>query len=356
MNQKTIIAGIICASLLATAACAADPRDSAAVQPTAAAAADTAPAAGLDAPEQAVPYSIGVRAVVTDIMNDNGQISFEVKPEDGEPIILHLSDATILVDNQSAAPVGVEDIRVGDTVYAYHDIMMTMSIPGQTPALAILTNLGDSVPAALHMPEQVRRNGATASVLCDNGSIWVRTAEETVFTPYRTRQIVTASDIRMGQPFLAWYDVVMESYPAQAVADRVMILPADPEEHELNLVIDGDMVISAKLSDGAVIVPARLTAETLGLTVGYRKENGTAFITIADGSGEISMTLGEDAYSYHAKAGDSTVMSFGAAPYTAPYMDGGDVTWMSAEAFELLGYKVTLTHGSLGIQSGGAAE
>lgn len=361
MNKKMMIAGIACALLLATVAFAAGPgktgTQSAAPADAAPAAADTPAAdvaAGPDAlpemSEEATPYSIGIQAVVTDILRDGELVSLEVKPENAETLILHISDATILLDNQEAVPVPVEDIKAGDTIYAYHDIMMTMSIPAQTPALMILTNLGDGAIARLHMPESVAVSDGTFSALCDNGSIWVRSSEETVFSPYRTRQYVTAADVRMGQPFVAWYDMVMESDPAQAVADRIVILPADFEERDLSLVLDGDMVIDAKLADGTAVVPARLTAETLGLTVGYRKlPDGRGAVTVSDGTAELSMIIGE--YEYGVKTPDGTAAeSFGVAPYTASYMDGPDVTWMSAEAFRLLGYDVSLRHETLSIE------
>ncbi len=359
MNQKTIIAGILCTSLLATAAYAAGPAVQ--MQPIAAAVSDSAEtSAAVDAPaavpEQKVPYSIGVRAVVTDILKDNGRLSLEVKPEEGEPIILILSEETILVDQQKAVPVGAEEIKVGDTIYAYHDLIMTMSIPGQTPALAILTNLDDdSAPAVLHMPEKIQRSEDGVRVLCDNGSMWINMVEDTVFTPYRTRQVVGSDDIRIGQPFLAWYDFVFTMDPGLANAERVMILPASQETKAASLVMDGDMVIDAKMEDGTVTVPARLTAEALGLTVGYRRENGVGVVTISNGKGEISMVLGEDAYGYSAAASGMPAAgpkSYGKAPYAAPYMDGSDVTWMSAEAFELLGYEVTLSHGEITILDG----
>ena len=354
MKKRIIVLGLVFAMLLTAAGAVASTDKTPAQQATTVA--DNTPA--IDAPtampEEAVPYNIGVEAVVTAIHKDNGRVSFEVQPTEGAAIILNLSDATILLDNQQAIPVGVDDIKVGDKIYAYHDIMMTMSIPGQTPAIAILTNLGEGAVAKLHMPERVEQNDEGASALCDNGSIWVRTAKDTVFTPYRTRQMVSAADIRMGQPFLAWYDIVMESAPAQAVAKRVMILPSANEEQALNLVVDGDMVISAKMVDGTVVVPARLTAEALGLKVGYRQENGKAFVTISNGTGELSMTMGEDAYSYRATAsgtvGATAALPYGAAPHTAPYMEGASVTWMSAEAFELLGYEVSLAHGELSIR------
>lgn len=362
MNKKIMIAGIACALLLCTAAFAAN---SDTAEAPAAAPAVSAPAAEVDAPSAAeidapaampeaeTPYSIGVKAVVNEVLREGDNISLEVKPEDGEPIILTLSDRTILLDNAKAIPVSVEDIKAGDTIYAYHDIMMTMSIPAQTPALAILTNLGDGAIAKLHMPEQVTILDGAASALCDNGSIWVRTAEGTEFLPYRTKQLVRAEDIQMGHPFLAWYDMVMESYPAQAVATRVMVPQPDYEERELSFVLDGDMAIEAKMVNGKAIVPVRTTAEALGLKVGYRKEAGKGLVTVSSEQAELSMTIGEDAYSMKTlipgAVGATAPLSYGIEPHTAPALDGTNVTWMSAEAFQLLGFDVQLRHGALSI-------
>lgn len=366
MNQKMMIAGILCALVLCTAAFAANPKDgaetsaadSASVPAASSAAVDTVPTADpIDAPAEmpaeTIPYSIGVKAVVTEILRDGDNISLEVKPEDGEPIVLTISEKTLLVDNSQAVPVSIEDIKAGDTIYAYHDIMMTMSIPAQTPALVILTNLGDGAPAVLHMPEQVRVADGKASALCDDGSIWLSTSEDTVFLPYRTKQLVRAEDIQIGQPFLAWYDIVMESYPAQATANRIMIPLPDYDERELTMLIDGDMSIDAKMVNGEPVVPVRVTAEALGLKVGYRKENGKGLVTVSSSEAELSMTLGEDAYSMKTlipgAVGATAAIPYGIEPHLAPYMDGPDVTWISAEAFQLLGYDVTLRHNQLTI-------
>lgn len=361
MNKRIMLAGSACVLLLGTAAFAANTQPEAVETPAAptvsAPAADTSAAVDIDAPatmpEEAIPYSIGIKAVVTEVLRDGDRVSLEVKPEDGEPIVLNLSEETILLDNTQAIPVSVEDIKAGDTIYAYHSMMMTMSIPGQTPALVVLTNLGDGAIASFHMPEQVLETDGKVTALCDNGSIWVSASDETVVTPYRTRQMVTAADIRMGQPFLAWYDVVMESYPAQAVANRIMILPAGFEEQELSLVLDGDMVIDAKMVDGEAVVPARLTAEALGLTVGYRKEDGKGIVTVSNNEAELSVPIGEDAYTMRPKTPNTGALpapiAYGIAPYTAPYFDDESVTWISAEAFGLLGYDVSIQHNMLNI-------
>lgn len=334
--KRRFITGALCAALMCTVAFAANTKEQSA---PANVLADTASAStAIEMPSEAVPYSYGVKAAIQKIINEDGQLSLEVKPEDGETIILHLSEETILVDNQKAVPVNAADLKTGDVIYAYHSPMMTMSIPGQTPALAILTNLGDGSIAKLHVAESVSGAGNEISALCDHGSIFVRTSEDTVITPYMTRQMVTAEDIRMGTSFLAWYDIVLESYPMQAHADRVMLLPTDFETRELSLVIDGDMVIEAKLEMGTVMVPSRLTAETLGMKVGYRKENGQEIVSIQNDKGVLEMTLGETRYTFRAAGAKDAEPFYSEAPYLA-----GGSTWMSAEAFAQLGYTVTLT-------------
>ncbi len=357
MNKKLIVTGTVCAALLCTAAFAAPASntDSAPAAPAVTAPA-VDPSVPLDAPtampEEAIPYSIGIKATVTEVLKSESGASIEVKPEDGETIVLNVSDKTILLDNQKAIPVSIEDIKAGDTIYAYHDLMMTRSIPAQTPALAILTNLGDGAIAKLHMPEQMSIADGKASMLCDNGSIWVRTTEETEFQPYMTKMLVRAENLRIGQPFLAWYDIVMESFPAQANATRILLPAMNAEERELTFTLDGDMVIGAKMVDGVPVVPVRPTAEALGMKVGYRKDGNNAYITLSSESGELSMTLGQDAYSYAASAsgkeGATAPLSYGAAPFTAPYFETPS-TWMSAEAFQLLGYDVALRHDALSI-------
>ena len=46
----------------------------------------------------------------------------------------------------------------------------------------------------------------------------------------------------MGTRFFAWYDVVLESYPAQAGTDKVVLLPQ--EDDTFAVVVEGDMVLT----------------------------------------------------------------------------------------------------------------
>ena len=66
--------------------------------------------------------------------------------------------------------------------------------------------------------------------------------------------------------FFAWYDTILESYPAQASTDKVVLLPS--EDDTFAIVIEGDMVAGeGRMTNGVAMVPLRLTAELCGFTV-----------------------------------------------------------------------------------------
>ena len=89
MNKKLIVTGTVCAALLCTAAFAA-PASNTDSAPAAPAVTSPAvdPSVPLDAPtampEEAIPYSIGIKATVTEVLKSESGASIEVKPEDGE--------------------------------------------------------------------------------------------------------------------------------------------------------------------------------------------------------------------------------------------------------------------------------
>ena len=82
---------------------------------------------------------------------------------------------------------------------------------------------------------------------------------------------------------MAWYEVVLLSYPGQAGTDHLMILPAAEEDTptetadlpqegaELSIVLEGDMVlpVTGKYENGVATVPVAAVAQALGYEVTY---------------------------------------------------------------------------------------
>ena len=74
---------------------------------------------------------------------------------------------------------------------------------------------------------------------------------------------------------MAWYGAVAESWPAQAHAQHILVLPAPapaaPEEgEELTITLDGQPTqLTGRYEDGAAMLPVAAVAQTLGYEVTY---------------------------------------------------------------------------------------
>lgn len=200
---------------------------------------------------------------ITDIYTDSYGMQVTVKTNDGGELVLNCGENTIIADATTGAPLDLND-RINDEVLIYHDIMMTMSIPAQTPAIAILGNVTEKSNLTYAVVEEVvaGKDGAV-TVVTDNGSKYITIASNTRVTPFVTRNIVTASDITVGSQLLLGYDVITLSEPAMANAERVILLSQGEE---------ADVAVE--------MMPLRSAAESMGYAVEWN--NGKIVLTKDD--------------------------------------------------------------------------
>lgn len=167
---------------------------------------------------------------VSSVANSDGFARIVAEPENGlfDEIVFNISDATIFMDNVTGAPASIESVKEGDRIYVYYSSAMTRSLPPQSAATAVLTNIGDKAPARLITAEEVTQNeDGSISVLSDDGSYVITVNGDTPVSPFKTKNIVTTDDIVKGTRFFAWFEVMTLSLPAQVVADKVVILPEE---------------------------------------------------------------------------------------------------------------------------------
>ncbi|MFR5640665.1 MAG: stalk domain-containing protein [Butyricicoccus sp.] len=202
-------------------------------------------------------------------------------------------------------------------LYLYCGEMMALSEPQQVYAKAILVNLTDEhEPASLLSAEQVKRNAdGSLTVQASDGGLTLNIARNASVTPFGTKNKAKLEDIRMGTRFFAWYDTILESYPAQASTDKVVLLPS--EDDTFAIVIEGDMVAGeGRMTNGVAMVPLRLTAELCGFTVKWNARDRTVHLT--NGTVQTTVTIGRDAYFRATALPDADGMSrpgaLGAAP------------------------------------------
>ncbi len=292
-------------------------------------------------PGETTPYRYGIQATITQVnvtQDDDmlfvSSISAKTEGDKEQEIVFNLSTNPLVLDTKTGLPAYAADLEKGQQIYVYYDAAMTASEPAQVSAEAILVNLDkDHAPAHLLTAEQVTQNpNGSITLLGDNGSVLVTVGQDKKITPYRSRNTVKNTDIRMGSKLFAWYDVVAESYPSQASATKVVLLPT--EDCELTMISQGDIAIGqAKIQDSVVMVPLRQVAETLGFTVTWHPAERSVHLT--NNIRQATVTLGVDSYNYSSAQpgliGMSAPTSLGAAAYE---LEG--TTWIPAEFFNLL--------------------
>ncbi|MGI6182319.1 MAG: stalk domain-containing protein, partial [Agathobaculum sp.] len=232
----------------------------------------------------------------------------------------------------------------GNKVYIYRDACVDASYPAQSGVRAVVTNLDEMhAPAHLLTVEAVEnRTDGGLTILCEEGGLRLTVPAKASVSPLTTKNIVTLADLHIGTQFFAWYDVVAESYPAQAGTERVVLLP--PEDCTVGLVVEDDMAIwgGGRIENGAAVVPVRAVAEALGYTVYW---NGSLQrVTLKkEGRTAALIQLGQDRY---ALGDGGSGISLGAAAYE---VDG--TTWVSAELFSRLHHSVELRGDTLHIDA-----
>ena len=243
----------------------------------------------------------------------------------------------------------------------------------------MVRNVPQDVGAAKYLEvEAVTQNeDGSATITTNNGGLWLTVEADASVTTYAGEK-ASLADLQVGSHVMAWYDIVLLSYPGQAGTDQLMLLPGAAEERdgeaaetsapaettapaealqdgtELSIVLEGDMVlpVTGKVENGAAMVPVAAVAQALGYEVTYTPgENGeAALVTVEDDSFRVNLNIGDNLIQGVTKiegaVGMTSPMDYGMAPYI---VEPG-TTWAPAQLFEMLGRTVTVDGDTLSIQ------
>ena len=285
--------------------------------------------------------------------------------------VMNISSGTVWIDSGSYAASDPSTLEVGESVYVHHSPVSTRSLPPQSAAYAVVRNFPQDAGAAqYHEVEAIAQNeDGSVTITTDNGSLWLTVEADASVTTY-AGETAALADVKAGDHVMAWYPLVMLSYPGQASADHLMLLPAAVEERdgeadgtdssqalepiqqlpqegaELTILLEGDMVlpVTGKYENGVATVPVAAVAQALGYTVTYtpaeRAED--ALVTVESSSFRVELRFGQPSIvgvtKLEGAVGMTAPMDYGVAPYA---VDPG-VTWAPAQLFEMLGRTVTL--------------
>lgn len=123
-------------------------------------------------------------------------------------MIIHIDPAhSVVVDAANGLPVELSDLEEGESFVAYLGPAMTMSLPPQVTAYAVIVKIPEDFKAPAFV------FSACAVVDTDNGKLLdaygeqdYMLADNVEVLPYLTRNIVTLDDIHDGSRCLIWTD------------------------------------------------------------------------------------------------------------------------------------------------------
>ncbi len=215
--------------------------------------------------------------------------------------IMHVSDETVWIDSGSRTADDPGDLKVGESLYVFRSAIATMSLPPQSGAIAVVRNVPqDAGCAQYHVVEAVQKtDNGSLQITTDNGGLILTVGPETTLSPYLTRNVVTMDDIKVGSRIMAWYDVVMTSYPGQALPEHVMLLPGTvlKEGAALTLELNGEASdVTGRYESGVAMVPVAAVAEALGLEAKYTPGETGAMVTVRATVSPSAWTLRESAF------------------------------------------------------------
>lgn len=138
--------------------------------------------------------------------------------------IMHLSPKTVWVDSAAHAAFDPTDLKVGDRVYVYHSSMVTLSLPPQTAAFAVVRNVPmDARCGSYQEVEAVAEQDGVLSITSDNGALTMKVDQNTSIKAY-DGGAASLTDIKAGSFVMAWYETDSQS---TVHVDHLLLLPGE---------------------------------------------------------------------------------------------------------------------------------
>lgn len=180
----------------------------------------------------ALPHSVLYYGTVQEILReeDGTPVQLYLESEAFGEYVMNLSEQTAWIDSGNRRTADPADLEVGQSVYVFHSPVATLSLPPQSAAFAVVSNLPmDACAAQLHKVEQVSLEDGRLRITTDNGGLYLTADENSTVTRYGSGQAAALEEIQPGCQVIAWYSAVAQSYPGQAYTSHLMLLPQAEE-------------------------------------------------------------------------------------------------------------------------------
>ncbi|WP_010680985.1 copper amine oxidase N-terminal domain-containing protein [Acetivibrio cellulolyticus] len=236
-----------------------------------------------------LPTTVSYSGNVSEVLTEDANLSAIVITEDGQNSDrrFNISEDTVVIDNELAVAQNITSIKKGDKITVYASPISTFSLPPQSSAYVILTNIQEKAPAKLLKVEEIAKNQDGSMTITDTDNEYmVGITKDTVLLPYRTKQIVTMDSIEKEDYILVWSEIMTMSIPAHMTADSVVLLkgfkfgePIEDEDVTSSEVSQVDKVLLSKQA-GVIFVNGKEISVKGANKVFYENKNGVCMLPL----------------------------------------------------------------------------
>ena len=308
--------------------------------------------------EKTMKHSVLYYGKVAEIVKDEtGKITrLVMESEAYGDYIMNISQDVVWIDSGNKTASDPSTLKVGEGIYVFHSPIATYSIPPQSPALAIVRNIPQDISCAHYqVVEKVEKlEDGSVQIVTDQGGLHITADASTTLSKYVDNKAFALDELKAGDRIMAWYEAVLESYPAQTHARHIMLLPASSTETEketvqpqegaqLTMELDGKVPnMVGRYENGTAMVPVAAVAQALGFQVTYTPKGHSALVTVESDAFQVRLDIGSPNIYGVTKIPDAVGMTAPQNYGKAPYIVEPGTTWAPAELFEMLGKTVTL--------------
>lgn len=230
------------------------------------------------AQEQGMQWMLTMGTVKEVMVFEEENLTAILVESNGQEYEFYLSDTTWLADG-AGRPIAADALAAQMVVVA-HSEAATFSLPPKSNAMAVMVY--DSVLPNYAVIEAITfHDDGTAVVTTDNGNRLVTIQADAQVTPFRTRNVITLQDLRVGDTVILYYDVLAPSIPAQASTAKVVQLAAAlPDVTAEDGIITEQAVQMVHLREAVTAMDMELDWDGETSTVIVRKDAFSAVIYI----------------------------------------------------------------------------
>lgn len=221
-------------------------------------------------------------------VGDHFSILVNTGKEDGfNELRAYVSEDVIILNDKDMSFAKMDDLKIGTAVSLYyhkHTPMFTSLPPILTPNVIVINN-SDKENFISVMVSKFDKD-----LLNAEKDLVIHVSDETVIVDKDGNKV--AKEDLEDKDLIIFYDIVLESYPAQTHPKKIVVMP---EEEKLanEFLLKKEFI---KTIDGVTMIPLRLVGESLGYAVSWKQETKTA--ELLRGPQWTAVTIGKDSYSF----------------------------------------------------------